>query len=486
MSLLRLKQQQLLLLYEKHRKLVQQKNEKIKKKYENNFKGFLLEFLPSYFNYSFCPFHDDVIHTIENLNVKTEIETFIAPRNHGKSVLLSLGAVLWLTCYMKRKFIVIISSSGASSQSILRNIVEEIEYNDKLIEVFGLKPAMDKGNRLVKWSDSDIILSNGVRIVARGFGQSLRGIRQREKRPDFILIDDLEKDEEVESEAYRKRQMNWFNRAIRFLGDLKYTNIILVGTILHWDSLLHNICRKKNPLYRIHFYKAIKEDGTPLWKERYTIEELEKIREDNLRGFQCEWMNEPYSEDERVFNSERFHLFDMEAIDIDRLYKWAYLDPALEEKKHSDYSCLITYGKDDDGTFYVLDCNLVKLRPEKLTDFVVSKGIEWQWHELGIESNGFQKYVVSEIERKFEENRFYMSIKKIKNYENKIARIKTIEPFIVNGRIKFRRDMFKAYKKLIEQLDYFPDSKLDGPDSLHGGFTMQSKGKVSFQDVKVF
>lgn len=50
---------------------------------------------------------------------------------------------------------------------------------------------------------------------------------------------------------------------------------------------------------------------------------------------------------------------------------------------------------------------------------------------------------------------------------DKIDRIRALEPYYTQGKLKFRSDYERSYKQLIEQLQYFPLSKHDdGPDAL--------------------
>ena len=47
------------------------------------------------------------------------------------------------------------------------------------------------------WNTSVIVLSNNVKIEAIGSGKKIRGRRHRNFRPDLIVLDDIENDENV-------------------------------------------------------------------------------------------------------------------------------------------------------------------------------------------------------------------------------------------------------------------------------------------------
>lgn len=457
------------------------KKERIKK-YEYDFKGFLEYYLSHYFTLPFCELHENIIEICENLILGNK-HLQIAPRGYAKSTFWVIGFTLWCLCYEKHYFLVLISSTTRNMQRQLQDIVREIETNERIIEDFDLKPAYDKHKKFIKWTDSEIVLSNQCCVVAKGSNEAIRGLRFGNLRPQVVILDDVENQEKVKSDIYREDLKKWFAGTIRYLGDVD-TIYIIVGTVLHWDSLIYEFYKRKDKRFIIHYYQAIKKDGTPLWKEKHTLEQLEQIKSEDEKAFQTEYMNVPVSEEERVFDSNRFKTFhfDLEnnqiitqdkTISIKNLYIWSYVDPALEEKKTSDYSCLITLGQDNQN-IYVLECTLVKYSPDKLTDLIVLKRKEgFAWHELGVESNGFQVMLINELERKFKLAGMHVPLRKIVNTTNKIARIKTLNPFIERGVIQFRNDMKTCYPKLIDQMNYFPQSKLDGCDALHGCYYMQ-------------
>ena len=68
----------------------------------------------------------------------------------------------------------------------------------------------------------------------------LRGLRWNNKRPNLVVVDDLENDEAVVNRDRREKLKRWFNGAL--LPCLSDTGIVrVVGTILHLDSLLESL-----------------------------------------------------------------------------------------------------------------------------------------------------------------------------------------------------------------------------------------------------
>ena len=66
------------------------------------------------------------------------------------------------------------------------------KFNETILEIFGsmVGPV---------WHETKVELSNGAVIQAFGRGQSLRGVKHNDTRPDFCLIDDIEDEDSVKT-----------------------------------------------------------------------------------------------------------------------------------------------------------------------------------------------------------------------------------------------------------------------------------------------
>ena len=70
----------------------------------------------------------------------------------------------------RHKFIVIISDSHHQAKLFLEAIADELKHNDVLREHFG-------DITTEQWSQESITTSTGIRVVAQGSGQNLRGLK---------------------------------------------------------------------------------------------------------------------------------------------------------------------------------------------------------------------------------------------------------------------------------------------------------------------
>ena len=152
-----------------------------------------------------------------------------APRSHSKSTSVTHAYTLAAMMFRERSFAVIVSDTETQATNFLGDIKRELLNNEDMIELFGIK-------ELVKDTQTDIIceFNDGVqfRIMVRGAEQRVRGLKWNSKRPDLIVCDDLEGDEQVQSKERREKLHRWFYAAL--LPCLGKGGIVrIVGTILH-------------------------------------------------------------------------------------------------------------------------------------------------------------------------------------------------------------------------------------------------------------
>lgn len=255
-------------------------------------------------------FHKWVYNKTTSLLSKPEWQkgtklTVAAPRGYAKSTLLSFVLPLWCVCYGHKDFILLISETQRQAEDFLDDVKSELMGNEKLARDF--PTVVGKGD--FRWRQDDIVLRSNARIYALGCGGKARGRKHRGKRPDLILLDDIESRESVESENTRDKLWHqWFNKEVVKSGRTDgSTDIILIGTVLHEDSLLSKLLdRKQSPDWERKRFKAVYKFADRLdlwenWQEIYMMHEDEESaaeeayryfkerEEDMMRGVEVLW-----------------------------------------------------------------------------------------------------------------------------------------------------------------------------------------------------
>lgn len=207
--------------------------------------------------------HREIVDTI--MTEKRNI-VVMASRGHGKTQLLSIGFPLWIcwrTPAAEPKMIIIQSASLDQSTEILRKIKSLVENNAILRERL-----LPDNIHQVKWSETQLELKNGHRIICTPFGDSVRG-----KHVDYCICDDVLKDETTNVEESKKT----FYAAVWPITQAKKGKHIVVGTPMSFKDLLFELTTRET--FRSLKYPAFKEDGTPQFPELFTVERLHDIKQ---------------------------------------------------------------------------------------------------------------------------------------------------------------------------------------------------------------
>lgn len=388
----------------------------------------------------------------------------------------------------------------------MTDIKTELEENAAIREDFGEMQG-------VVWRSAVILLASGTKIEALGAGKKIRGRRHKQWRPDLILCDDLENDENVNTPEQRKKLRDWFYKAVSKAGDT-YTDIVYIGTLLHFDALLANVA--KNPSYKTAkyrgvisyadntelwdaweriftdlgndarqeeakaFFEANREEmlvgASVLWEEKLSYYELMVIRiSEGESSFNSEIQNDPIDPESCAFQEEWFDYWDDDGKTIPDFSDPRYLfiganDPSLGKNKKSDTSSIFAIAKDlQTGYLYVLIADIAKRKPDQIiTDAIensrrLRREYNRPYYQFGVETVQFQYYFAEVMRQKSAEIGEYLPIVEINSTQNKDARIQSLQPFVKNGYLKFSR----KHKALLKQMTEYPMGKNDdGPDGL--------------------
>lgn len=224
-----------------------------------------------------------------------ELCSIVAPREHAKSTAFTHDFILAETLFRNETFVVLVSATEDLAKDHLADIAKVLRENDEVIVHFGI-------SKLVIDAKTEIVCrmrdGHEFRILAKGAGQKMRGLKWKGRRPGLIVCDDLEEDEQVESIDRREKFRRWFNRALlpcRRRGG----RVRVHGTILHEDALLSRL--QRNSQWKCQFYKAhlsFDDFSDRLWPEQFPESRLRAIRQNYIDdgdpgGYAQEYLNDP-------------------------------------------------------------------------------------------------------------------------------------------------------------------------------------------------
>ena len=429
----------------------QEKIQVLKRIFSEDIGEYARFFFPNHLKKQTPRFHEEILSLYLSQN---KFISVAAPRGHAKSTITDLVFLSWCIVHNKARFVLLISDTYSQATLFLESLKAELEANDMLKAFYGeLKSD--------KWSEGEIV-TNGIMIKAIGAGMSVRGLKYLDSRPDLVIVDDLENDEQVQSLDRREKLERWFNGAL--IPSMADTGrLILIGTVLHYDSLLYKLLSvDKYPEFVKRTYRAINGDRA-LWPEHLDLEQLETIKQNYIEkglGFQFyqEYQNDPISDENRKFKMEKMKFYEDNDLEQKSLDVYITIDRAYSTQKTADSTGIVVNGVTRDNQWFVLHAEAFKGNEKELIDHIFGLVIFWKPIKVAIEQKAFQYTLQIAIEDEMRRRNVFFLVEELKDEGRaKKMRIEGLVPRFEAGSIYLKR----SFTVLIDQLTQFPKSAHD-------------------------
>ena len=273
------------------------------------------------------------------------------PPRHSKSSLITLAFPMWLIFHNPDLDILIITNSGSLSEKFGIQLREYIDEYGKYFNVY--LSDVKKSSSYLMFCDSEKKLYNGsIRLV--GKGGSITGTNA-----DVLIIDDPYKGLEEEFTSTALEKMNNYYDTIIEQRIEPHTIEVILHT--RWNSHDLQGYLKENDAESYHFLElpAILDDGTPLWKEKYTIKELEKKRDRmGVRMFNAIYQQTPMDEDSDFFDLSKLRKgkpYDDDTKIIGQCRAWDIAASTDEQGDANDYTVGALMNLYDDNSVCITD-----------------------------------------------------------------------------------------------------------------------------------
>ncbi|MDR6952664.1 putative phage terminase large subunit-like protein [Ancylobacter sp. 3268] len=418
-------------------------------------------------------------------------EVKIAPRGAAKSTIISLIYPIWRDLIERSRYIIIVMDSYAQAALQLEAIKSELEVNPRLAMDF---PELVGQGRV--WREGEIVTRSGVRMEGVGSGMKLRGRRHGPHRPDLVVLDDIENDENVRSPEQRDKLESWVLKAVLKLGPADGSlDLLHIGTVVHWDAVI--LRNAKRPGWRLNRFKALMElpadlqlwdrfeevlrnDGEEAardfyaenrvcmdqgallnWPAMQTLLQLMMERIESPAAFASEQQGEPTPEN-APFQKLHFYVL----VRRDWLHFGA-VDPSLGKSgKGRDPSAILVGALDRTGNMPVLNVVEASIR-KRLPDVIIADTIalqrEYQCQLWAVETVQFQEFLRTELMARALKEGVMLPAMPIDQIADKTLRIERLQPHTSIGAIRFSA----AHATLLQQLQQWPHADHDdGPDAL--------------------
>lgn len=428
---------------------------------KDSFLYFFHFYYAHYVKYDTADFQKEIIHhleksTVENLYV-------VAFRGSGKSTMITTAYPIWaILGKQQKRFCIIFCQTKAQAKQHMMNIRSELEDNDLLKRDLG--PFSEESD---EWGSHSLVFKkHGARITVASSDQSIRGLRHNEHRPDLIICDDVEDVQSTKTREGRDKTYNWLRGEVIPSGD-KRTRLIIVGNMLHEDSLLMRIkdelvAGKARGTFRS--YPLLDENDVCLWPGKYpTAQDIEdeKMKVANDVAWQREYLLRIIPDEDQVIYPEWIQYYDELPGVGHKAYRGTYagVDLAISEKEAADNTAVVfahIYGGGKTLRIYILPNPICKKLnfPAQVELMKSIKTIQMpkSSDKLIVETVAYQEALPQMLEM------HGIKAESVKPKGDKRTRLSLTSTHIKSGRIKFPR---QGCESLIENIVHFGVEKHD-------------------------
>jgi predicted phage terminase large subunit-like protein len=414
---------------------------------------FCRTYFPHYFTCASAPMHAEMDRLLE---VTEDPVAVAAARGFSKSTRVSFANPLHAICFERRRFIILVQCSLDLARPLVMAIRMELEENARIRSDFG-------DLRGQPWSDDEIVTANGIKVLARGARQAIRGLKHGPHRPDLIVLDDIEDDEHVRNPEQVKRLLAWVREAVLPSLDPQRGTLFWVGTLLSRKSALAQILTDAAWIHAR--LPGENPDGTSAWPERFPDPAKLRWRLGSA-AYVKEVLLAPGDDEAALF--QEAWLVRYRASDIAgqaHVVKEA-IDPSLGRSETSDFRAFVKGGQAADGYIYLRRPDIRRVSLDTIVRTAYARQLEEAATEIFLAETGFlglELYFRTEGEKRH----MHLPLRMVKETEAKESRIAAVSPLVERGIVRFLQDD-PMTDLLIEQLLAFPSPTVndDGPDAL--------------------
>lgn len=387
---------------------------------------------------------------------------------------------LYLSLTGKKRTWLLISNSEDNAIRLLEPFRANLDSNQRIINDYGEQRSFRK------WRNKEFITRQGVSFRALGADQSPRGTRNDSFRPDGIIVDDIDTDQDCLNPDIINKRVNWFFEALIPTRAINVPLLVIAcGNIIAEYCCMTEMQKKADKVDIVN----IRTNGKSSWPEKNSEAHIDRVL--SLLPYasaQKEYFNNPLTEG-RIFSEITYGripaLRTMEQLIV-------YGDPSTSnrESKNSSFKVVALLGRKKEKT-YVIKVFCKQCGQEDFIQayydmyaIVTAAGCtaEYYMECNSLQEGFFDAYYEPEFRRISREKRVPVFIKKDKRAKsNKYTRIEaTLEPANRLGWLVFNQKE-KESEHMVETEGQFkavsPTYKgaVDAPDCIEGGYKVLDK-----------
>lgn len=393
----------------------------------------------------------------------------------GAKSTIAEEAIVLMAGLREFKNCLIIGENADRAASRLAAIRREIVMNPLVHQAFGVMTGDVDG-------ETRLVLSNEICIQSLGKGQSLRGIKHLDQRPDLVFGDDLENRGDAATPEARAKVSDWWNFDLipAMDPDGRWR---MAATTLHPEALPETLAMADpqtgvcpNIVHRFPWY-YLDEDGQPVasWPERFPMSRILNTEasyrsQGKIQGYRQEFMCQAEAPELKPFKQEMMRV-EPRAKTWQAVYSMT--DPARTRNKNSadtGHAVWSWIGP----KLVIWDAWGKQLLPNEIVDALFETWDDYHPARIGIERDGLEEFLMQPIRAEQAKRGIMLPIDDQKAPVGKIDFIKGLQPFFNAREVEF----VKPLPDLQAQLLGFPTGKIDIPNALAYALKMRPGAPV--------
>lgn len=353
--------------------------------------------------------------------------------------------------------VLIVNAVEGNSAKMMRWIRGNLSEGTPLSKVFGRFETET-------WSQDELIIRQRTTqlvaptVMAAGIQKTLTS-----QHFDLIIADDIVVPDNCGTKEQREKVYDFYLSLFDLLEP--QGRIVVIGTRYHQDDLYARILdeNKAHGNWSTFIRSCYNPDGSVLFPEKFTHEQLNDIKKKSFYHFSTQYLNDPIDPENADFKAEQVKYYDPTTPHPASLY--LTIDPAISLDRNADYTAFVVAGMFSDRRIRVVDRVHKRVVPSELVDQVFDLVKKWRLHRVGIETFAFQKTLKYDIQRQQRERGIFFSIDELGKRHtghgeailSKEARIRRLQPYFEQGLVEIRSDMLDLRDELLS----FPRGKHD-------------------------
>lgn len=308
------------------------------------------------------------------------------PRNHAKTTFVKL-LICYFILYEIWSFPLIVAATASLAENILADIHAMLS-SDEVTQIWGdWNAGLTRNTNGLKRGE---FLGRSVVLAALGAGSSIRGLNIANRRPDVILMDDMQTRENALSTIESAALIRWMFSTLLKARDQSSSILIYIGNMYNDKCILNQL--RNHDKWTSLITGAILENGLALWGELFTVEQLmDEYKHDELVGLGDIWyaevMNLIIGGSSSLLSTASLPTYPYE--DETPIATFITVDPA-GFKDGADDNVVARHEVHEDSVIVTSSISNGIWNPGQVVDLMIDEVLEHNVRTIGIESVGYQ------------------------------------------------------------------------------------------------